>query len=229
MAVVRRLDLALAELLDRGDQTVDAGLDVELARRGDEERHVAAADEVDDPLAHVVAGQVEILADVGQPVVRCIGVVAEDRDSLAQGAVRRAVERRQRYEANRDAVCLGRDRRVHRVHHLADVGRLGSRPLVAGAKERARVLCSVDGRDEERVRRDVVDEVELPLRVRLDEAVGSQSVCHGPHRRRCHDRRWHGERRRPKACPLEHLTTVDDHLAPLVRVHALRVRTTEVC
>ncbi len=106
MAVVVVLILPLPNFLIAAIETVDAGLDVELARRCDEERHVAAADEVDDPLAHVVAGQVEILTDVGQPVVRGIGVVAEDRDTLAQGAVRRAVERRQRYEADRDAVGL---------------------------------------------------------------------------------------------------------------------------
>ena len=141
MAVTRRLDLALAELLDRGLETVDARLDVELARRGDEERDVAARDEVDDPLAHVVAGQVEILADVRQPVVRGIGVVAENRDAPAHargsvGPLNAVRETRQTAMPAALAVIAG----VERVDHLADVGCLRSRPLVAAAEQRARVL-----------------------------------------------------------------------------------------
>ena len=42
----------LAGLLDRGDRAVDARLDVQRSRRGDEERHVALRDECRDPLAH---------------------------------------------------------------------------------------------------------------------------------------------------------------------------------
>ena len=49
-----------------------------------------------------------------------------------------------------------------------------------------------------------------------------------PIARRSHDRRRHRERGCPEACPLEHLAAVDDHLAPLVGVHALRLWSAEV-
>ena len=83
---------------------------------------------------------------------------------------------------------------------MSDVCR--SRPLVAAAEQRARVLRAVDRRDEERVRRHVVDELELPLRVRLDEAVGSERLRDGTHRRSGHDRCRHRERRGAEACRL---------------------------
>jgi hypothetical protein len=64
--------------------------------------------------------------------------------------------------------------------------------------------------------------------MRLDEAVGSERVRDGPHRRRSHNRGRHCERGCPEACSLEHLAAVDDHFAPLVGVHALRLWSAEV-
>ena len=50
---------------------------------------------------------------------------------------------------------------VDGVDHLADVARFRARPRVRAAEQFARVLDAVLGRDEERVRRDVVDEREF--------------------------------------------------------------------
>jgi hypothetical protein len=74
-----------ARFLDRGDRPIHARLEVELARGRDEESDVARAHQLDDPLAHHLAGKEELLADIGEPPVRapgrCVGVVAEHRDA----------------------------------------------------------------------------------------------------------------------------------------------------
>ena len=62
------------------------------------------------------------------------------------------------------------DRPPHRAHHLADVAAPRARPLVRRAVVPARILDAVPRRDEERVRRRVVDEDETPARMRLQEA-----------------------------------------------------------
>ena len=219
----RRLDLAAAELLDGRLSAVDARLNVELPGGGDEERHVARLDEVDDPLAHLVAGQVEVLPDVRESRVRRrVGVVAQHRDALAERVVRRAVEGLEVDERDQDARRLGRDRRVERVDHLADVRRLRAGPLVAAAEQRARVLRAVDRRHEERVRRHVVDEHELPLRMRLDEVVGGQRLRDGAERRA----REHGGRH-AQCCgaetnPLQQPAPVEDELLTFLTAHLLR-------
>jgi hypothetical protein len=74
----------------------------------------------------------------------------------------------------------------------------------------------------------MVDEYELPLRMRLDEAVRGERVDDAAHRRSGHDRCRHAERGCSEASTFEHLAAVDDHLAPLVGVHALRLWSAEV-
>jgi hypothetical protein len=64
--------------------------------------------------------------------------------------------------------------------------------------------------------------------MRLDEAVGGKHVCDRPHRRSSHDRRRHRERRCPEARSLEHLTTVEHDLAPLLVAHARQLLTAEI-
>ena len=175
---MRRDPLAL--LLDGVLRAVDARLDVQRARRGDEERHVAGRDELHDVLAHLLARDEEVLADVGQPVVAGgVGVVADHRDLRRQRLVGRAVERLEVDEAHPDAVRLGRDRAVERVDHLVDVAALRARPLVAAAQQLARVLGAVLRRHEERVRRDVVDQDELQLRLRAEDAGGGRARGRG--------------------------------------------------
>jgi len=66
---------------------------------------------------------------------------------------------------DRDAVGLRGDRRVQRRDHLADVALRRAGPLEAYVHERRRVRRPVLRRDEERVRRDMVDEDELELGV----------------------------------------------------------------
>ena len=96
---------ALARLLDRVLRAVDARLDVRRARRGDEQRHVARRHQVDDPLAHLLAGDEQVLADVAQARVRLlVGVVGDDRDPGLQRRVGRGVERLLVDEADADAV-----------------------------------------------------------------------------------------------------------------------------
>ena len=159
----------VALALERRLRAVDARLDVRLAGRRDEEPDAAALrHERRDALAHLDAGVEEILADVGEPLVggRAVGVVGDDRDAGLERLLGRRVERLRVDDADRDAVGLARDRRVHRVDHLGRLGRLRARPLVGGVRHRARVLGAVARRHEERVRRHVVDEHEAPLRVR---------------------------------------------------------------
>src|SRR3954453_1650019 len=62
-----RLDARVG--LERLAGAVDARLDVRRARRRDEQRDVARRDELGDALAHLLAGDEQVLADVGQPGV----------------------------------------------------------------------------------------------------------------------------------------------------------------
>ena len=82
----------LAGLLDRGDRAIEPRLDVELARRGDEQRDEAGVHQRGDALAHLVAGLVEVLADIGEPLVATaggrVGVVGEHRNAGFQRALR---------------------------------------------------------------------------------------------------------------------------------------------
>src|SRR5215207_4295506 len=154
----------LAGLLDRVDRAVDAWLDVQRAGRGDEQRDLAGRDQLDDPLAHLDARQEQVLADVGEAVVRRVGVVGDHRNPRVERPVGRVVERLGVDQADGDAVRLAADRGVHRVDHLADVRGLRARPLEGRVQQRARVLRAVLRGREERIRRHVVDEDELVLR-----------------------------------------------------------------
>jgi len=55
---------------------------------------------------------------------------------------------------------------AHRVDHLRHVGRLRAGPLIVAAEQRTGVLDAVLARDEERVRRHVIDEDEFPAWMR---------------------------------------------------------------
>jgi hypothetical protein len=56
-------------------------LDVQLAGRGDEQRNLSVADDVHDPRTHFEARPVEVLADVGKPLVWRVGVVGDHRNT----------------------------------------------------------------------------------------------------------------------------------------------------
>ena len=193
-----------AGLGDRVERSVDARLDVQLAGRGDEQPHLALADELDDPLAHGKAGPVQVLAGVGHA-----GVRARRRCRRRRGSRRRApactgsLNASRSTSAHGDPVGPAGDRRLEGVDHLADVGDLRAGPLRRReAEQRRGVLDPVDRRDPERVRRHVVDEHEVPLRrlrevpggrrpaTRRDAAVpvggegaGSRRDASGPHQR----------------------------------------------
>ena len=62
------------------------------------------------------------------------------------------------------------------VDHLADVAGFRAGPLVAAAEQFARVLDPVLGRDEERVRRHVVDEREFVFLARAEDARGAAAA-----------------------------------------------------
>jgi hypothetical protein len=160
----------LARLLDRGHCAVDAGLNVQRARRRDEQCHVTLRDLGCDLLAHGEARLVESLADVRHPRLRAgprsIGVVGQHRDPLRACALDRRLECALVDDAHRDPVRLGADRRVERVDHLADVRLRRAAPRVLHVDERCGVGGTVLRRHEERVRRHVVDERELPTGVR---------------------------------------------------------------
>src|SRR5215211_173919 len=149
------------------DGAVDARLDVERARRRDEERYRPFPHQVHDPLAHLHPGEEEILADVRERGVvltfLAICIVRNDGDALVQSLLDRAVEGLRVYDGERDAVGVPRDRRAHGINHLLDVRLLRTRPLGLGTKQRVRVLDAVLGGNEERVGGHVVDEYEVVL------------------------------------------------------------------
>src|SRR5262249_22729949 len=92
----------------------------------------------------------------------------------AECVLRWLVERFGVDQAHRDAVHLVGDRRLHRGHHLGDVGGLRAGPLVATAEERAGVLDAVGCWCEERIGRDMVDERNLVWFLR--QTGGGQSL-----------------------------------------------------
>ncbi len=115
-----------------------------------------------DVLAHLLAGDEQVLADVSQAgVAGGVGVVGDDRDPGVERLLRRRVERGQADQRDRDPVDAGADRAVERVDHLADVAGLRAGPLIRAAEQLARVGGAVLRRREERVGRHVVDEREL--------------------------------------------------------------------
>ena len=157
---------------------VDARLDVGLPRRRDEQRHVARRHELRDVLAHLLAGDEQVLADVGQArVLGRVRVVGNHGDLRLERRVGRAVEGLGVDERDRDAVGAAGDGGVEGVDHLVDVRVLRARPLVAAAQQLAGVLGAVARRHEERVRRHVVDEDELELLRRLEDAVGRRTAA----------------------------------------------------
>ena len=109
--------------------------------------------------AHLLAGEKEVLADVGQPsCLRFVGVIREERDPGGQRRLHGLVERGRGDQGTRDAVGLARYGAVDRVDHLADVARRRTRPRVRAAEQLARVGRAVLGRREEDVGGDVVDQ-----------------------------------------------------------------------
>ena len=82
-----------AGLGDGVERSVDARLDVQLAGRGDEQPHLALADDLDDPLTHGKAGSVEVLAGVGHAGVGRVGVVGHHGDPGVQRLLHGFVER----------------------------------------------------------------------------------------------------------------------------------------
>ena len=81
--------------LERVLGAVDPRLDVGRARGRDEQRDLAAVGEqLDDVLAHLLAGDEQVLADVGQAAgLRLVGVVGDDRDPGGERLLDRGVER----------------------------------------------------------------------------------------------------------------------------------------
>ena len=88
---------------------------------------LALADELDDALAHRHARPEEILADVGHPGVRGVGVVRDDRDPGIERRLDRVVERLEIDDRHGDPVGPAGDRRFEGVDHLGDVGTSPSR------------------------------------------------------------------------------------------------------
>lgn len=156
----------LAGRLDRRSRAVDPRLDVQLARGGDEQPDMAAADQIDNFLAHLEAGFVEILPDIGEALIvavgRRVGIVGKYRNAGLQGGVGRAVEGFGVDDGDGDGIGLAGDGGVHRVHHLADHGGLRAGPLVIATEIGARVLDAILRRHEERVGGDVIHEYQLP-------------------------------------------------------------------
>ena len=164
----RRLDIG-ARFLDRIHRPVDTRLQVELARRCDKDRDLAGADELDDTLAHHLAEQEQILADIGEALIAVrVGIVAEHRYAGGERILDRAIEAPRIDEADRDRVGLAGDRGVERVDHLRHIRGLRPGPLIVDAEQRTGILGTVLARDEERVRRHVIDEDELPARMRRE-------------------------------------------------------------
>ena len=134
-----------------------------------------------DLLAHGEARLVERLADVRHPRLRAgprsIGVVGQHRDPLRACALDRRLEGALVDDAHGDPVRLGADRRVERVDHLADVRLRRPAPGVLHVDEGCGVGGAVLGGHEERIRRHVVDERELPAGVRRVLPVRGAERC----------------------------------------------------
>ena len=161
--------------LEHRGGTVVAGLDVARARGGDEDGDVAAArHEGEDLLAHLLAGDVQRLPHVGQPVraddrlavlERAVRVIGKDRNARVHGILDRALERVRVDDGHGNSVRFGGDGRADVGRHLGDGGGLRAAPLRGGQTEqRGRVGQAVLGGREELVRGDVINEPELPLR-----------------------------------------------------------------
>src|SRR5215216_2618423 len=114
-------------------RAVDSRLDVERPRRRYKERHKPLIDEVYDPLAHLDAGQEEVLAHVCKRRVRpwslAVGVVSDYRYTIVQRLLDWFVESHRVDDRHGDAVCVARDGCVHRVDHLRNDRFLRARPL----------------------------------------------------------------------------------------------------
>src|SRR5215217_3696727 len=149
-------------------RSVEPRLDIERTRRRYKERHKPLIDEVYDPLAHLHARLEEILAHVCKRRVRpwplAVGIIGDDRNTVVQGFLDRLVESDRVYDRDGDAVGVARDGGVHRVDHLRDHRLLRARPLGRSPEQSLRVLDTVLGRHEERVRGHMVDEDEVPFR-----------------------------------------------------------------
>src|SRR5215211_5219665 len=119
------LDLyVLPRILYRLLRAIYSRLDVERARRRYEERHEPFVDEADDPLAHLDAGQEEVLAHVRKrgisPCPLAVGVVSDHRDAVVQCLLDRVVESHGVHDRDGDAVGVAGDGGVHRIHHILD-------------------------------------------------------------------------------------------------------------
>src|SRR5215211_6185368 len=119
------LDLyVLPRILYRLLRAIYSRLDVELARRRYKERHEPFVDEADDPLAHLDAGQEEVLAHVRKrgisPCPLAVGVVSDHRDAVVQSLLDRVVESHRVHDRDGDAVGVAGDGGVHRIHHFLD-------------------------------------------------------------------------------------------------------------
>ena len=155
-----RLDARV--LLERRLSAVDARLDVQRARGGDEQRDVTGRDELGDVVPHLLPGDEQVLADVGQArVAGGVGVVGDHRDLGGERLAGGRVERGQADQRDGDAVDAGADGAVERTHHLTDVAVRRSGPLVGAPQQLAGVGGAVLRRGEERIGGDVVDEGEL--------------------------------------------------------------------
>src|ERR1700760_1016974 len=161
--------------LEHRGRTVVAGLDVAGARGGDEDGDVAATrHEGDDLLPHLLAGDVQRLPDVGQPVradlglavgERAVRVVGEHRNTRVHGIHDRRLERIRVDNRHGNSVGFRGDRRADVSGHLRDGGGLRTAPLRGGQTEQGgRVGHTVLRRREELVRGDVINEPVLPLR-----------------------------------------------------------------
>ena len=179
-------------------------------------------DVFDDPLAHAVPGQVEVLADVGEPAVRR----PRRRCTPRPGCRGRAPSPSGALNARRSVSAIAMPAALAEIAELnaftiSDTAAVCEPdPLVPAAEQRARVRRAVLRRHEERVRRHVVDEHEPPVRMRLDERLGGQRLLDAPERRTRQDGRRHGRRRRDQARTLEEAPAIEDELLTLLGVVA---------
>jgi hypothetical protein len=220
--------VAALGLQHRG-RAVVAGLDVARARGGDEDDDVAARDQGSDLVAHGLAGDVERLPDVGQPVgaddrlalhERAVGVVGEHRNTLVHGILDRALERILVDDGHGNSVRFRGDRGVQVGRHLGDGGGLRAAPLRSGQTEqRGRVGQAVLGWREERVGGDVIDEPELPLgrgrEIARHVLAGARVAVR--RRRAGRDQRGRGRGRAEQAGALEQLAAS----GPVLHIEAL--------